>query len=283
VQASRLGKEALGVRGVPAFQIGELRGECAQLALAKQPATENDLKGARAAVAAAEAQLALAKQPITQNDLDTAEAGVAQAQAAVDLTKLQLAESTIKAPFAGIVAQRLVSEGAMAGPTSPVIALISAESEVVVNVEEANLGAIKVGQPATVTATAYPGVEFSATVASILPTVDSKSRTSQVRLAPQDADGKLRDGMFAQVRLSPLESAGAQGSGLLVPKAAVVQQSGDSVAFVVADGTAQRRVVTLGTGDGERLQIVQGLKAGELVAISDVANLRDGAQVVVAQ
>ena len=251
-----------------------------QLALVKQPATENDLKGARAAVVAAEAQLSLAKEPITQHDLEAAEAGVAQARAAVDLAKLQLAEATIKAPFAGVVAQRLVSEGSMAGPASPVLVIISTETEVVVNVEEANLGAIEVGQPATVIATAYPGVEFAATVVSISPTVDVRSRTSQVRLAPRDADGKLRDGMFAQVRLA---IAGAEGSGLLVPKAAVVQQGGDSVAYVVADGKVQRRVVTLGASDGERLQIAQGLKAGELVAISGVADLRDGAQVAVAQ
>jgi membrane fusion protein (multidrug efflux system) len=270
--------------GSPPEQIAQaeaaVRGAEGQLALAKAPATENDLKSARAAVAAAEAQFALAKTPITPQDLEAAEAGVAQAQAAVDLAKLQLGEATVKAPFDGVVAQRLVSEGAMAGPTAPVVTLISTETEVVVNVEEASLGAIKLGQSATLTATAYPGVEFAAAVASIAPNVDAKSRTSLVRLAPKDPDGKLRDGMFAQVRLATDD---ATASGLSVPKTAVVQQGGDSVAFVVADGRAQRRVVTLGAGDGERLRIVEGLKAGEQVAISGVADLRDGANVAVAQ
>jgi HlyD family secretion protein len=251
-----------------------------QLQMAKQPATKEDLAQLQDAVKAAEAQLALVKQPVTQQDLDAAQAAVAQAQVAVDLAKLQLAEATIKAPFAGVVSQRLVSEGAMAGPTSPVLSLISTETEVVVNVEEANLGAVKVGQSAMVTATAYPGVEFSATVTGVAPSVDVKSRTSQVRLTPQDAEGKLRDGMFAQVKLS---TDGAAQSGLLVPKAAVIQEGGDSVAYVVADGKAQRRVVTPGVGDGEQIQITQGLKAGEQVVISGLSGLRDGLQVAVAK
>ena len=251
-----------------------------QLALAKQPTTENDLKSARAAVAAAEAQLALAKQPTTQYDVEAVEAGVAQAQAAVDLAKLQLAEARIVAPFAGVVAQRLVSEGAMAGPASPVVTLISAETEVVVNVEEASLGAIRVGQGATLAATAYPGVEFRATVASIAPNVDVRSRTSQVRLAPQDADGKLRDGMFVQVQL---QSDGASSRELSVPKSAVAQESGDTVAYVVVDGKTQRRVVTLGAGSDDRQGITGGLVAGERVITSGLAGLRDGIGVAVTQ
>lgn len=249
-----------------------------QLQLAKQPATKEDLAQLQDAVRVAESQLALVKQPVTQQDLDAAQAGVAQAQAAVDLAKLQLAEATIKAPFAGVVSQRLVSEGAMVGPTSPVLTLISTETEVVVNVEEANLGGVKVGQAATLTATAYPGVEFAAVVTSIAPNVDAKSRTSQVRLTPRDADGKLRDGMFAQVRLS-LDKA--QQTGLLVPKSAIVQEGGDSVAYVVADGKAQRRKVTLGVDAGDRLQVTQGLSEGEQIVVSGLAGLRDGVPVVI--
>jgi RND family efflux transporter MFP subunit len=252
----------------------------AQLDLARQPANKEDVAQVEDAVKIAEAQLGLVKQPTTQRDLDAVQATVAQAQAVLDLANLQLGEATVKAPFDGVVSQRLVSEGAMAMAGSPLLALVSIQTEVVVNVEEANLGAVKVGRSATITAAAYPGVEFSATVTGIAPTVDARSRTAQDRLAPQDTEGRLRDGMFAQVRLS---TDGQQQSGLVVPRTAIIQESGDSVAYVVADGKAQRRVVTLGVSGAEQVQITQGLKEGEQVAASGLAGLRDGAQVTVAQ
>jgi RND family efflux transporter MFP subunit len=173
-----------------------------QLALAKAPATEQDLKQARSAVAAAEAQLALVKQPITEYDLKAAQAGVDGAKAALDLTKVQLAETTVKAPFDGVVSQKSVAEGAMVGPTAPILTLISTANEVVISVDEATLGQVKPDQAATVLVSAFPGVEFKAAVSNVAPSIDPKTRTATVRLAPQDPDAKLKDGMFAQVTLT---------------------------------------------------------------------------------
>jgi HlyD family secretion protein len=173
-----------------------------QVALAKQPATENDLRQVRAAVSGAEAQLALVKQPVTEFDLKSARAGVDQAKAAVELAKVQLTETVVKAPFDGVVSARMTSEGAIVGPTAPLLTLISVENEVVINVDEANLGKVQRGQAATVEVTAYPGTSFKAKVTNIAPSVDARSRTTVVKLVAEDTDGKLRDGMFAQVRLA---------------------------------------------------------------------------------
>jgi len=172
-----------------------------QLALAQSPYSSHDLAQAEAAAQAAKDQLALAKNPYTENDRKAAKAAVDQAQAAVDLIKLQIKEATIVAPFDGEVSQRMVAVGSMVGTSSPIVAIVSSGTEVTINIEEANLGKVKVGQKATITVAAYPGVEFPATVTSIAPTVDVRSRTALARLTPEDKEGKLRDGMFAQVRL----------------------------------------------------------------------------------
>ncbi|MDO8670100.1 MAG: efflux RND transporter periplasmic adaptor subunit [Dehalococcoidia bacterium] len=249
-----------------------------QLAMAKQPLTEYDLQAAGAAVAQAQAAVDLARQPATKYDLLAARATVAQAQVAVDLARLQLAEATVKAPFAGVVSQRQASLGTMAGPTSPVLTLISADTEVAVNVDERSLATIKAGQTAKITASAYPGEEFSATVSSVAPSVDAKSRTAQVRLFPQDAAGKLRDGMFAQVQLS----VGASNrEALLVPKSAVVQESSNTVVYLVADGKVKRQIVTIGASSGDQIEIVAGLTEGQKVVISGLAGLQDGQEVSV--
>ena len=246
--------------------------------LARHPAGEGDLKQAQGAVRIAEAQLALTRKPTTEFDAQAARAAVAQAKAAADLARLQLSEASIRAPFAGVVSQRLVSEGAMVGPTAPVLTLISGDADVVINVDERTLALVKAGQPATVTASAYPGEEFAAVVASVAPSMDARSRTAQVRLAPQDSAGKLRDGMFAQVRL-PL--AAARTDALLVPKGAVAQEGQDTIVYAVADGRARRLVVRTGLSDADRVEVVEGLAEGQKVVVSGLSGLRDGAEVKV--
>ena len=248
----------------------------ANLAQLKAGPTPEQLAQAEAAVEAAQHQLALARQPITQHDIRAAEAAVAQAQAAVDLARIQLAEATVKAPFAGVVSQRLVSEGAMVGPTAPIMMLVSTDTEVVVNVDERALAIVEVGQSATLTTSAYPGEEFAATVTSVAPTFDARSRTVQVRLSPQDEGGKLRDGMFAEVRLAVDAD---RRDVLIVPKNAVVDDQGDTVVYVIADGRAKRQVVTTGATDGRKIEIIDGLVEGQNVAITNVVSLRDGVEV----
>lgn len=249
-----------------------------QLALAKQPITENDLQAARAAATQAQAVVDFAKQPATKYDIQAVRATVAQAKAAVELARLQLAEATVRAPFSGVVSQRLVSEGSMVGPTSPVLTLISADTEVVISVDERALAILESGQPATITTSAYPGEEFPATVATIAPTVDVRSRTAEVRLSPQEAASKLRDGMFAQVRLP---ASTAREGTLMVPRNAVIQEDSVTVVYLVADGRAKRQVVTTGATDGDRIGIVKGLVEGQKVAVSGLSDLADGAEVTV--
>ncbi|MBI3997771.1 MAG: efflux RND transporter periplasmic adaptor subunit [Armatimonadetes bacterium] len=248
-----------------------------QVALARTPYSEATIQQAREAVAQAEAQAKLAASPYTEHDLAAAQAAVDQAGAAVGLARIQLSQATITAPFDGVVAQRLVAEGAMAGPTTPLLRLVSRDTQVVVSVEEARVGELQPGQSATIAVSAYPGRAFEATVASVAPGVDPKTRTVQVKLAPRDAEGKLREGMFAQVQLQ----LGGKENALLVPRAGLVQEGGAPVVFVVDGGTVRRRAVTTGLGDGKQVEVVAGLAEGEAVATSGLSAIEDGQEVIV--
>ncbi len=106
--------------------------------------------------------------------------------------------------------------------------LVSKETEIVLQVEEARIGQVARNQPSQITVAAYPGEQFPGTVASISPTADARSRTFAVRVYPNDPQGRLRDGMFAQVGL---QTAARQAS--LVPVQAVVNRSGRNIVFVV--------------------------------------------------
>jgi len=234
-----------------------------------------DVRAARAAVDQAQATLQSRQRPTTE-DIQIAAAQVEQAAASLEAARVNQAESTIRAPFNGVVSQRLVSAGATVGTNSPIVSLVSKETEIILQVEEARIGQVERNQPAQVSVAAYPGEVFPGTVASISPTADARSRTFAVRVYPNDPQGRLRDGMFAQVGLqTPARQA------LLVPVQAIVNRSGRNIVFVVGpDSRVQAREVTVGINDGRQVEVLTGLQVGEEVAISALDVLSDGTPVV---
>jgi HlyD family secretion protein len=234
-----------------------------------------DVRAAQAALDQAQATLQSRQRPTTE-DIQIAAAQVEQSAASLEAARVNQAESVIRAPFNGIVSQRLVSAGATVGTNSPIVTLVSKETEIILQVEEARIGQVERNQPAQVSVAAYPGEQFPGTVASISPTADARSRTFAVRVYPNDPQGRLRDGMFAQVGLqTPARQA------LLVPVQAIVNRSGRNIVFVVgADSRVQAREVTVGINDGRQVEVLTGLQVGEEVAISALDVLSDGTPVV---
>ncbi|MBI2941066.1 MAG: efflux RND transporter periplasmic adaptor subunit [Chloroflexi bacterium] len=243
-----------------------------QLALARNPITSHDLAQAEAAVAAAEQQHQLAQKPFTDEDLRAASAGLDQAKAGLELARLQRKEATITAPIDGIVTERHLSVGATAAPTTPIVTLVGREVKVTTSVEESRLGDIQVGQPATLLVAAYPGQPFAAKVKSIAPVVESRSRTIAIDLAPDDPRSQLKPGMFVQVQLETARKKDV----LVVPKAAIVEQSGMTALFVVGDGVLRRLEVRTGIVDGDRVEVLEGVAEGQEVVVGGRPDLRDG-------
>jgi RND family efflux transporter MFP subunit len=190
-------------------------------------------------------------------------------QAAARLRLLGLADSspstmTVTAPQAGVIVQRPATPGMTAEP-STLLATIAELSPVwiLADVYERDFGRIVTGAPATVTAEAYPGVEFHGRVSYVSPEVRPETRTSQLRIELPNPDVRLRFGMFVTATIGE-----RSGSTVIVPRAAVQMVGADSVVFVPEDaaGTAfHERRVTVGPADGDRLAILDGLSAGERV------------------
>jgi membrane fusion protein (multidrug efflux system) len=251
----------------------------ANLALLVNP-NPYDVRAAQAALDQAQATLQSRQRPTTE-DIQIAAAQVDQAAASLDAARVNQAESTIRAPFNGVVAQRLVSAGATVGTNSPIVSLVSKETEIVLQVEEARIGQVERNQPAQISVAAFPGEVFPGTVASISPTADARSRTFAVRVYPNDPQGRLRDGMFAQVGLqTPARQA------VLVPVQSIVNRSGRNIVFVVGqDSRVQSREVSVGINDGKNVEILAGangqtgVQVGEEVAISALDVLSDGTPV----
>lgn len=228
-----------------------------------------------AQLASAEAQLADARSSLatlqdgpTQAQIDAAEAQLAQARLSLIDAEAALADATVTAPFDAVLAAVNVQPGEIAsGAVAELVDLSSLE--VVLQVDEIDVGSLSVGQPATVTLDAYPDVSIPAEVASIASaamTNPSGLVTFDVRLRLGDTALPLLAGMTANADLVTAEKQGV----LLVPNAAIQvdRTTGTYSVWRVNGETLEEVPVTIGLRDGRYTEITSGLSAGDRLSLS---------------
>jgi len=225
-------------------------------------------------VAAAEA--GLREIDVREQEIQIAEQGVAQLRAALDLARATREKAFIRAPFPGVIAKKFVEAGEAVTPGMPIVHLVNeSERYVVAPFDEANAPLIRVGQRARLLLDAYPDAHFNGEVTYVSPAVSvnpdlSRSVDVKVRLSA-DAD-KFVPGMSVDVVLV----VDRKDNVLYVPSEALVR---DQYAYVVQGDRAVRREVTVGIGNWETREIIQGLAEGETVVTSvALKGLKDNAR-----
>jgi RND family efflux transporter MFP subunit len=240
---------------------------------ARQPYTPADLQQQELTVIAADAQLRKAQRPYTDQDFAAAQAAVDQAQAQLEAAELELTETRVVAPVDGIVSERLVAPGALVSPQTPLVMLVPPAVEVLVNVDEAHLRQLSVGQPGKLELAAFPDQTFDAQVASISPTLDARTRTAAVHVKPTDPASLLRAGMFAEVSIV----TASRHETLVVPNAAIVgDRSQATVLSVDANNVIRTLPVRIGLQDDNSTEILSGIDEGRNVVTGGASTLRDG-------
>lgn len=196
--------------------------------------------------------------------------------AVYELARVDLADTRIRAPFDGVIAERLIKVGNTLGANEPTFRLVDPNPLLaVVYVPEADLGKLAKGQPARLRTDAFAGVEFAGEVLRISPVVDPDTGTVKVTIAMEDATERLRAGMFGRldIRFDTRDNA------VLAPRDAIVFEDTETSAYVVVDGRAQRRSLRLGYSEGELVEVIEGLAAGETVVTTGQTTLSDGTAV----
>jgi multidrug efflux system membrane fusion protein len=255
--------------------------------IANQQAVAN-----QAQVAAARAQLSAArqeydrkkrlheKQYISQAALERAESDykTAEAQTKAELAQTGMANvqsglHTVTAPYAGIVAEVMTEQGDMAMPGKPLLALYDPkEMRAVVNVPQSQIASIKAGGNIMVIIPAAAEAERSVTVSkvTVLPTADAVTNSVKVRLQLPQNLSSVSPGMFARAQL-PTTSDKLQNQ-IYIPSQAVIKRSELMAVYVVnAQGDPQLRQVRVGRKQGDNVEILAGLLAGEKLALDPIA------------
>ena len=213
------------------------------------------------------------KAAVAQREL--ARASLAQAEAASRRAREVQRDTTLSSPVTGHVVERNYDPGAMPGDLPVVVIADLRVLKLEAGVSELEAGRLKVGMPAVVVVQARPGETYTGQLAAIAPEVNERNRHFRIEIRVPNADAVLLSGMYATARIVTERATG----GVIVPREAVTTRAGRRIALVVTGDTVKSVDVTEGLSDGQRVQVLTGLNAGDTVVADARRQLADGTRV----
>jgi RND family efflux transporter MFP subunit len=229
-----------------------------------------------AAVAVQAIRTAQAAVSTAQQQVSAARAGVANAQTQVAAAQKAINDAVIYSPISGTVQERNADPGEFVGTTGKIATIVRTNPlRMRIDVPEQSIGQARVGQSISLTTSAYPDRQFAGTIVRIVPGLNPTSRTMTAEAEVNNIDGLLKPGQFASVKILLPEARRA----VMVPTSAVRQEGTTARVYVVKDGRAQERIVTLGEVENEMVEVKNGVAPDERIATNNLEQIYDGVQV----
>jgi len=209
-----------------------------------------------------------------QSNFDVAAARLRAAEAELVVARKALGDAVLVAPFAGIVSQRHAQPGERVALDARVVSVVDlSRLQLEAAVPPAAIGLVRVGQPISFRVEGFGEREFEGRIERINPSATAGSRSISVYAVIDNREGLLRGGMFAQgaLTLSKVDNA------LAVPASAVREEIGQTYVYVIDDGLVKRRNVKVSAPDAAgRVQVIEGLAAGDRIVRVNLGSLREG-------
>lgn len=206
---------------------------------------------------------------------------IEEAEAAVKVAERDLENCKVTAPFDGVVISKDAQPGEMVSPFSAgggftrtgIITIVDMTSlEIEVDVSESSLSKIFENQKVIAVLDAYPDIKYSGKVRTVIPSADRQKATVKVRITFDKLDPKILPDMG--IRVSFLNE-GKNLRGIFIPKSSLVDEGETSFAFIFKEGRLEKRELKTGEETATGVQILSGLKEGELVAINPPENIKN--------
>jgi RND family efflux transporter MFP subunit len=217
------------------------------------------------------------------NSVLVARASLAQARAQLALAEKAVADVVVSAPFAGYISERRVAAGEFVQPSTAVVTLLRIDPlRLQLTIPAVQAGQIKTGQAVLARVDAYPDSTFEGKITAVNPAIAAQSRSFMVEARIPNPDFRLKPGMFAVASIAQGRTARA----MLVPRRAVIEDVNTNsfrVFVIDASNLARLRVVQLAARQAQpdQTKLLTGVKEGERVATSNLAELYDGAPVTI--
>jgi multidrug efflux pump subunit AcrA (membrane-fusion protein) len=186
-------------------------------------------------------------------------------------------KAPVESPISGIVGRVYVDKGTQVTPQTPVALVVDMDKvEVDLDIPEEYLPKINLGQSAEIRVAAYPLEKFMGTVSKISPVLDLATRTAPIEIIIPNPQHRLKSGMFVKCQLVLEEHKRVPA----VAKEAILGREPQVYVYIVKDNTVRHINIKLGIRQGPDYEVVEGLKAGDLVVVMGQQRLYEGAAVI---
>jgi RND family efflux transporter MFP subunit len=203
--------------------------------------------------------------------LKTNEANYRDAISGLERAKKNIEYTSIHSPIKGIITQRKVDYGQSVREGDLLISIGNIDKVyVVAEIAEEKISRISLGQAAEISFDSYPNLSVPGKVFKIDPNVDSKTRTFKAFIEVENKDYMFKPGLSGYARLD------YKFRGLVIPALALLKNQNESSVFVVEDGTARLRKISVQNVFYDKISVLDGLKDGEEVVCYGLLNLKDG-------
>jgi HlyD family secretion protein len=205
-------------------------------------------------------------------------AAVQRARAECDADRIALDKRNITAPFAGIVTRKEIDPGEWASPGVPIFSIAKENRrEIEVMVDESDAGLVRVGQPATLSSDAFPGVVWMETVTEVAPAVRKEGTANSIKVrvscGPKAPDLKLGQQVDVKIHTAHRDNV------VKLPFEAVISRGGGRFVATVAAGRVRFVRVVTGIEDALSVEIQNGITAGEEIILPEGRPLTEGERV----
>lgn len=215
----------------------------------------------------------LAKEAISQEEYDIVLNQFNTNLSDLNLVEAQLSKTVIRAPFDGVLGLRQISEGSVIGTNDVIVSIINIDPiKIEFSIPERYANQVEVNSKIFFSTDAG-GIGAEGVVYAYEPNIDANTRTLKLRAQSPNKNKLFLPGMFVRIKYI----LGIEENALLVPAESVIPElSGYKVFVVTADSKVEERQISIGTRTDTSVQIVDGLKEGDLVLTTGVLQVRSG-------
>jgi membrane fusion protein, multidrug efflux system len=214
---------------------------------------------------------------ISQQDYETTTTQIQAINADIAYAEAQLRRTTILAPFSGKTGIRYVSEGAVVTPSTVITSLQQTDKlKMDFSIPEQYRGEVPNGKKIYFTVSGSQDT-FAAVIAAMEPSANTSTRTIKIRATVDNSKNKLGPGAFTHISI-PFDN---NSDALLIPSQSVIPTNREKVVAVIREGMAALVPVKIGARTSDKVEIIQGLKAGDTILTTGIMQVKDGMPVTV--
>jgi membrane fusion protein (multidrug efflux system) len=214
---------------------------------------------------------------IAASTFDALQYDLEELDATYELKKLAYDYSNIRAPISGVVSSRDIKLGQHLSKNDSAFRITDTMELIAhLQIPQSELSKFAAGNAASIEVASMPDEGFTATIARISPTIDTRNGTFRATALISNAEGNLAPGMFGHFTISYEQHTDA----LVIPAEALIDEDDENTVYVVDDGEVVRRNVKIGIAADGNIEILDGLNENDVIVVVGHSGLRNGSKVL---